>query len=155
MRWHNLFSCHTHKWSSFLVQTYYQYHSCGLTIYCRLYPHRLFPLRSFSIAVFFQIDLRYCFTIVKILMKKCFSDLNILGFFFLQHFLSQISNKSPISKFSFQEGRFGTKVQHSLVSLVFVFGLIGPVSVYLACFFWKGPKEGKKLVTHTGIVYPL
>ena len=26
---------------------------------------------------------------------------------------------------------------------------------YLACFFWKGPKEGKKLVTHTGIVYPL
>ena len=52
----NLFSCHTHKWFSFLVWSYYQYHSCGLTIYCSLYPHRLFPLRSFSIAVFLQID---------------------------------------------------------------------------------------------------
>ena len=28
-----------------------QFWSCGLTIYCSLYPHRLFPLRLFSIAV--------------------------------------------------------------------------------------------------------
>ena len=56
MAWHNLLSCHTHKWSSFFVWFYYQYFSCGLTIYCSLYPHRLFPLRLFSIAVFLQID---------------------------------------------------------------------------------------------------
>ena len=58
MVWHNLFSCHTHKWSSPLVWSYYQYCSCGLTIYCSLYPHRLFPLRSFSIAVFLRIHLK-------------------------------------------------------------------------------------------------
>ena len=55
MVWLYLFGCHTHKWSSFLVWSYYQYCSCGLAIYCRLYPHRLFPLRSFSIAVFLRI----------------------------------------------------------------------------------------------------
>ena len=59
MAWHNLLSCHTHKWSSFFVWFYYQNFSCGLTIYCSLYPHRLFPLRLFSIAVFLQID-RFC-----------------------------------------------------------------------------------------------
>ena len=48
MAWHNLLSCHTHKCFSFLVWSFYKYHSFGLTIYCSLYSHSLFPLWSFS-----------------------------------------------------------------------------------------------------------
>ena len=39
LKWHNLLSCHAHKWSWFLLWSFYQCQSCGLTIYCSLYPH--------------------------------------------------------------------------------------------------------------------
>ena len=45
MVWHNLLSCHTHKWSSFLLWSYYQFWSCGLTV--------VFILIDFFYCVFF------------------------------------------------------------------------------------------------------
>jgi hypothetical protein len=53
-------------------------------------------------------------------------------FFLLAIFVTNFKQISHfLGQFPSQEGRFGTKVWLSLVSLVFVFGLIGPVSVYL------------------------
>ena len=72
-----MLSCHTHKWSCFVVWSFYQYQSCGLTIYCSLYPHSLFPLRSFSIAVFLRIHHREPFS-APLTMPSWASDMIVV-----------------------------------------------------------------------------